>query len=177
MQSSFAPIISLILAVFLGASLVIWARIVLRLSQGQDVLPTSPRYDVPWRGIHVALAFFVYVIVPGMSVILAAWKFGVPSLSELPTDDVDVMIFRLATGSMLALVAAVLVITYLRIDLSATLADLGWSARHIASDVGLGLRAFLAIAPPVYALQYVLVLVYQQFFDESAFHPLVELVR
>ncbi|MDH3719668.1 MAG: CPBP family intramembrane metalloprotease, partial [Planctomycetota bacterium] len=154
-----------------------WAQILMRVAQGQELLSASPRYDVPWRGVHVALAFFVYVIVPGMSVVVTAWRFDLPSLTEIPNDNVQIVIWRLATGSMLAVVAALLVVAFIRIDLSARLSDLGWSAGHVLGDIRLGIRAFLVIAPPVYALQYVLVLVYQQYFDDSALHPLVQLVR
>ncbi len=176
-MNSLALLIPLLLALALGASLLIWSQVVLRLARGQPLLLTSPRRDVPWRGVHVALAFLVYVIVPALSVVLIVQRFELPSLADLPTDDVQVVIWRLAAGSILVVVAALLVLTYLKIDLSATRSDLGWSAKDLPGDIGLGIRAFLAIAPPVYALQYVLVLVYQQFSDQPALHPLVQLVR
>ncbi|NIP84877.1 MAG: CPBP family intramembrane metalloprotease [Planctomycetales bacterium] len=177
MPNSLGPVISSILALGLFASLVLWGHIVWRLAQGRELLAASPRRVVPWRGVHVALAFFVYVIVPSLSLVLVAWRFGVPRLDELPRDNVQVLIWQLAGGSLLGVVAALLVVTYLKLDLSATLADLGWSGRHLPGDIALGLGAFLVIAPPVYVLQYVLVLVYQQLYGESALHPLIEVIR
>jgi membrane protease YdiL (CAAX protease family) len=53
-----------------------------------------------------------------------------------------------------------------------TLRDLGWSVRDIAGDLRLGLVSFVLLAPPVYALQGLLV----QFWKPSK-HPLVEMFK
>jgi len=54
----------------------------------------------------------------------------------------------------------------------ATPRDFGWSPRHLAADLRTGLAGLVMLAPPVYALQAVLV----TFWKPSA-HPLVELFK
>jgi membrane protease YdiL (CAAX protease family) len=54
-------------------------------------------------------------------------------------------------SSLLALVFAVMVLRY---HVGATAADLGWTPGKTIADVKLGLRTFLAIAAPLYAMQF-----------------------
>ena len=83
-------------------------------------------------------------------------------------------IYRLLSVLAQALVSLAVVafsISAIRVRYRAASTDLGWSVAKIGSDIRLGVVAFLALAPPVYALQICLV----QRFESK--HPLIELIR
>ena len=170
------PLVAFLLIGFLVASLAIWSRVFSRLSHRQQLLPAGPRREVPWRGIHVGVAFLVYIVLPQSAFLLARWRFDLASISKEDLKNPEIIVLLMAAQSVLFLLAMALIATYLRIDLAVDRSDLGYSAREIGKDLVLGVCAFVAIAPPVFALQSFLVLVYRQWYDGPALHPIIETI-
>ena len=50
--------------------------------------------------------------------------------------------------------AVVAVVLLLRAQRGATAADFGWAPKKLAGDAGLGLLAFVAVAPAVFSMQW-----------------------
>ncbi|MCO6457963.1 MAG: CPBP family intramembrane metalloprotease, partial [Pirellulaceae bacterium] len=78
------------------------------------------------------------------------------------------LVFAGAVASLLTMFLSALV---LRVWSGASWGDLGLSAAKVGQDLRLGLAAFVMLAPPVYAVQLVLV----QWFESK--HPLIELLK
>ena len=90
--------------------------------------------------------------------------------ARLPAD-VDLQAASILAQALVSLAVVAISISAIRVRYRAASTDLGWSAAKIGSDIRLGVVAFLALAPPVYALQICLV----QWFESK--HPLIELIR
>ena len=170
-------ITSAIVTLLIPLSGIIWLVIYNRYRTQGTILASEPRSLVPWNGFpHVALAFFIYVILPIVWLLLLQRWFEITpdaDLSQMP----EVIAWLLAGDSLLKFVAMGMVITFLRIDLRASLADLGFQFDKMKNDVWLGLIAFTATAPVIYFLQFVLKLIYNQFADEEAAHPIEKMLH
>ncbi len=66
------------LATLLGSSAIIWLGLLARYRCDTELLRTEPRSLVPWRGTHVAVAFFLYVVLPVMAVVIVQQRFDIP---------------------------------------------------------------------------------------------------
>ena len=164
-------------AILLGSSAVIWLGLLARYRCNTELLGTEPRSLVPWRGTHVAVAFFLYVVLPVMSVVIVQQRFDIPWDEDGFDNNPNAVAWLLGGDSLLKFVAAALTIIFLRIDLKATLSDLGFRANRIKSDLVCGLIAFAAIAPMVYLIQFALKTVYNKLMDEQAAHPIETVIR
>lgn len=159
-------------------SLSIWWIVYRRSLRGETVVAAEPRRDVPWFGRHVALAFFIYVLFPVLGILAARWHFGIAQNDELSLDQGEVTMWLQRADLILRPLSAILIVTFLRLDLASTVADLGFSLRRAKSDIGVGLVAFLAIGPVVYTLQDVLTRAYTAFAGESPdVHPLIKIIE
>ncbi len=165
------------LATLLGSSAIIWLGLLARYRCDTELLRTEPRSLVPWRGTHVAVAFFLYVVLPVIAVVIVQQRFDIPWEEDGFDNNPSVVAWILGGDSLLKFVAAALTITFLRIDLKATLSDLGFRANRIKSDLVCGLIAFAAIAPVVYLIQFVLKTVYNKLVEEEAAHPIETFIR
>jgi len=67
------------------------------------------------------------------------------------------LVFLLISNVIAGLLAVVFAIAWLRRFVGATASDFGWDGRRLWADVRLGLWSFLAVAPPIYLLQYALI--------------------
>ncbi len=88
-------------------------------------------------------------------IVLVSLLFGVMHFRiakvEQPVDAIVAMTLADAVAKLLAMAA---IIAVLRVRHGAAAADFGWVPQRLASDVGLGLLAFLAMLPPLYLLLY-----------------------
>lgn len=169
--------VSIIATLLIPLCILCWLAICQRFRIRGRLLESEPRSLVPWNGFpHVALAFFIYVVLPLVWLLFVQRWFGLVPDSDL-TQLPRVIAWLLAGDSLLKFVAMAMVITFLRIDLSASLADLGFQKDKFTADLRLGLIAFVAVAPLIYFLQFVLKWIYNQFADEEAAHPIEKLVH
>jgi membrane protease YdiL (CAAX protease family) len=76
---------------------------------------------------------------------------------------------RIVGNAVVSLLIIAATIPLLRLRRGATMRDFGWSSRNLLSDVRIGLTGFVMLAPPVYALQGLLV-----YFWQPSKHPLME---
>ena len=154
-----------------------WLILYQRYRKEGHLLASEPRELVPWNGFpHVLLAFFIYVILPLVWLLLLQRWFEITpdsDLIQLPS----VITWFLAGDSLLKFVAMAMVIAFLRIDLTASLADLGFQANKVKTDLRIGLIAFVSIAPAIYFLQFILKWGYNQFAEEEAGHPIEKLLN
>ena len=164
-------------AILLGSSAVIWLGLLARYRCNTELLGMEPRSLVPWRGTHVAVAFFLYVVLPVLSVVIVQQRFDIPWDEDGFDNNPSAVAWLLGGDSLLKFVVAALTIIFLRIDLKATLSDLGFRANRIKSDLVCGLIAFAAIAPMVYLIQFALKTVYNKLMDEQAAHPIETVIR
>lgn len=84
------------------------------------------------------------------SIVFAMMHFRVGA----PRIDARTVIYVLAGDCVARTLAMVFAIGMLRWRIGATAADLGWTPRKTLPDIELGIAAFLAIAVPVYAMQF-----------------------
>jgi membrane protease YdiL (CAAX protease family) len=131
----------------------------------------NPRRSVPWAMIDLLLVVAVYI---GASVITSTVLHRGGWLSAADADNVSLAERQaLIVGNVavsLLILAATLPLLMLRCG--ASLRDLGWSPRALLSDLRLGLIGFVMLAPPVYALQGLLV-----YFWQPSKHPLMEMFK
>jgi len=90
--------------------------------------------------------------VPGMvPVLLTSLPFAAMHYRQAgPKIDVDVIVFLLVAQGLASLLTLVVVVGVLRLGSGATLGDMGFVARKLPGDVGLGLLAYLAVTGPIY---------------------------
>ena len=169
--------VSIIATLLIPLCILCWLAICQRFRIRGRLLESEPRSLVPWNGFpHVALAFFIYVILPLVWLILLQRWFEIAPDSDL-TQLPSVITWLLAGDSLLKFVAMAMVITFLRVDLTASLSDLGFRANKVKTDLCIGLIAFVSIAPAIYFLQFILKWSYNQFAEEEAAHPIEKLVN
>jgi len=166
-----------LVAVLLCSSLATWVILWARKRAGSPWVAYESRDPAPWGLLDVFLALLLLVVLTSITVgVLRARGqdaaprgldkdlVEVPEASGLTPSDV----FGQAIASVATLVISV---TAIRVRYFASSAALGWSRTRLLSDVRLGAVAFLALAPPVYALQLILV----QWYESQ--HPLVEMLQ
>jgi membrane protease YdiL (CAAX protease family) len=164
-----------ILAVFGAISLSIWWYVYRQSLLRQPVIAAESRSDVPWRGMHVAMAFVIWLMLQLIGEFAIRWRYSIPPNDPLPLDNVEIKILRVAAFSIVSIISATLIGTYLKIDLKATLRDLGWSGHNIGRDMMTGLIAFLAIVPVVLAINVVLQAIYRTITGEDpSVHPIIK---
>jgi len=83
-----------------------------------------------------------------VSLMFAALHYRIPE----PSVDLSVIVFAIGALAVSSLLTIVLLVCWLKFAAGATLADFGIVPKRLATDVKLGLLAFLAILVPVYAL-------------------------
>jgi membrane protease YdiL (CAAX protease family) len=132
----------------------------------------TPRQAVPWTAIDLLVVIGLYVAGSGIAAVLS---------QELPETGIAAgrILIRLTPEEALIVSSTAASLVILAIGLSlisfrtgAAPRDFGWSHRDAGIDLKMGLIAFVMLAPPVYALQGLLV----SFWQESK-HPLVEMFK
>jgi len=143
----------------------------LRVEPRLPIIPWSPRRPVPWAILDLALLLGIWLVLqlallPVASA--AGWHFG-PDLEKLTLPQRQSMILINIVLSLAILAVGLPLIMW---RTGATPQDFGWSPRHLAADLRTGLAGLVMLAPPVYALQAVLVTVWK-----PSAHPLIELFK
>ncbi|MCE9546669.1 MAG: CPBP family intramembrane metalloprotease [Planctomycetia bacterium] len=160
----------LVLGLLLFGSIPAWIYILRRLSQRLPLLAFEPRQVVPWRWPQVVLGFLLCALLP-LAVILLSMGQG--ALREM---DAGASQQVLAINTVASAAAAAAVLLLILLTSRATAVDLGVArssglAGSRMSDVRTGFVAFVAIAPVVYGVKWLVA----PFSDQS--HPLEVMLR
>lgn len=132
----------------------------------------SPRRTVPWAVVDLVGLLGVWLIVKLM-LELTCVKFGwIPhgvELAKLSLAQQQTFVLLSIAESLLGLAIGLPLVA---LRTGARLRDFGWSPREILSDLKLGLIGLAMLAPPVYALQALLV-----YFWQPSEHPFIEMFK
>ena len=105
-----------------------------------------------------------------MPIVLTSFLFAMMHFRvDGPPIDKRFLLFMMAGNSVAGLLTVALAVLVLRWRVGATAADFGWSPRTIPGDVGLGLTAFAAVAVPIYAIQFALILLVPKYVAADPF--------
>jgi membrane protease YdiL (CAAX protease family) len=150
-----------------AASLERWVKAI-RVPPRLPLVAWNPRRPVPWAMLDLLLVVGVYIvasILVSTALHRGGWlNDGDPEKYSLA--ERQALIVANVAVSLLIVAAA---IPLLMLRSGASLRDLGWSPGALISDLRLGLTGFVMLAPPVYALQGLLV-----YFWQPSKHPLME---
>jgi membrane protease YdiL (CAAX protease family) len=137
------------------------------------LITLHPRQPVPWSAIDLLSLLGLYVLGSAAAAQAAdihidetyfqAGSFGMQLTHE------ELLI---AAGTLTSLAILAIALPLIGFRTGATPRDFGLSPRDFAGDLRIGLIAFVMLAPPVYAVQGLLV----SFWQESK-HPLVEMFK
>jgi membrane protease YdiL (CAAX protease family) len=114
----------------------------------------EPRREVPWNGLDLLLILAVWILTQQSSILIGLHWSGleIPKDSAAPSPELQtVLITSNLVGSLTAMLFAVALLVLRR---QADRTDLGIDLGHVARDIGFGAIAFSAIAPIVYAVQF-----------------------
>jgi len=193
-------LLAAMIAIVLG-SLTVWRYGLGSWRHGVPAVPYEPRTLVPWNVLDLLAVLLIMIAVEGTTALVTNWLHPSDAdtkssslieglapdrstVNELPDvevlqevdepeealpprvslEDVPPLLVGRLLGPLLALM-------FLRRRAGATWRDLGFSTEHLASDIRLGVCAFLAIAPPVYALQGLLQFIF------PGQHPMIDLIE
>ncbi len=158
------------LSAFLIASVWGWAWVFRQLATGRPIVRFQPTRRVPWTLLDILVFVYVFLLLKliagGAVRLMLGWDVNIES-DESPLGVRAVVILGGATATLACMLVSVMLVRWMT---RATWRDLGVDKRFLIRDVGLGLAAFILLAPPVYALQALLV----QWFPSE--HPLIQLL-
>jgi membrane protease YdiL (CAAX protease family) len=138
---------------FVAASLWCWSAAAVRLRRQGSLLPLEPRRAPPWGLIDL----WPVVLCVAMAVLAAAQMFALAARrldglsGQPPSQQYDVPTIYDSLISLGIVLASALVIL---LRTGASVRDLGVDLRKAPADLRLGCAAFLMLAPPVYAIQW-----------------------
>ena len=134
-----------------------WIEALRRLARMQPVLAYHPRRPAPWGLIDLALAAALLMAFQVANVFVLRHGYGIDltkGREHLSSHGLALVTFSESVANLAAIAAALAVIGW---RTRADCRDLGISVRHVSQDFGLGLVTFVMLAPPVYAIQWLLV--------------------
>jgi membrane protease YdiL (CAAX protease family) len=161
----------------LMASVLAWLSIILRAWSGartQPLVPWRSRRPVPWAFIDLLLLVALWILASLVaSSLLNEWKLaGGGAHAEAAEVAGPPRQFMLLGNVFISLAILALGLPLIGYRTGASFGDFGLTTRELAADLRLGLTGFVLLAPPVYALQGLLV----KFWKPSQ-HPLVEMFK
>lgn len=162
---------ALVMAILAGGT-VGWVRAALKIAGGQPLVAWRLRRAVPWGMIDLigVLALYVASIVAARTILAnLGWLPEVQDETQLSLADKGLLVWVNIVVS-LGLLAVALPLIALRTG--AVLRDFGIWSQELAADLKLGAIGFVMLAPPVYAIQGVLV-----YFWKPSKHPLMEMFK
>jgi membrane protease YdiL (CAAX protease family) len=150
------------------ASTLVWGWIVSRWTKGREPLLVEPRRVVPWRAAEVILVVAISVLLQLVAIQALQRALDLdPDLDFEALSSRDFVLVNLA-GIVAQIVGLVIAVILIPLTCGATRMDMGFDTRQLRRDFRIGLVSFVAIVPPVYLLQALLV----HFFPEQ--HPYIE---
>ncbi|MEA2629990.1 MAG: hypothetical protein QOE66_209 [Chloroflexota bacterium] len=159
-------LLSLLFCATLGAMVAAWTWAIGRWRSGRPLLPEPKPRVVPWGTGTVLLVFFAWLAVNIIVSVGYLKLAGVGKARRMPTPTEQMAVVSLINLILLAVIPAIL-----RLTGRAKLADLGIELRGLGRQALAGAVGFLLIAPLVYTLNGLAVLVFEQ-----NKHPLEQMV-
>ena len=161
---------TLMLAILLCATLAsmfsAWTWAIVEFSSGRPLLPEPKPRVVPWGTGSVVLVFLLWLSIQfGVSIAYLAYSGSVKN-HRAPTAVEQMVVVSVINVALLVLIPALL-----RLSASATFSDLGLERKGMGRKAWVGVMGFLLIAPVIYALNGLAVLVFKQ-----NKHPLEQMV-
>jgi membrane protease YdiL (CAAX protease family) len=163
-------LVALVVIAAIIASIAVWTAVFARLRRGAEVLSLEPRQPTPWAFVDLLLVVMAKILFEMLGVILlrGVWRIDVPEDNRTLGDHL-IPLQLVYIAATLSTFAFALILVCLRTK--ATVTDLGLRLDRWRHDLRVGLLGFIAIAPPVYALQATLV----HFFPTQ--HPMIDILR
>ena len=162
--------VAVVMAILFAGS-ACWILAALKVAAGQPLIPWTPRRPVPWALIDLLgvlllyfLAFFIL-----LTLRVVGWLPQATSEVDVTLADKGVLVWASIVMSLSLLVIALPLIA---LRAGAIVRDFGLVWRELVADLKLGLIGFVMLAPPVYAIQGVLV-----YFWQPSKHPLMEMFK
>ncbi|HRX79050.1 MAG TPA: CPBP family intramembrane metalloprotease [Pirellulaceae bacterium] len=144
-----------------------WTMIAVRLYQRQPPLAFDPRREAPW-GLWDLLLVLALAFGPS----LAVGVYFQPLLgSANPSSEALKELLR--WNSFVSVISIFGMITYFQFRPQASLQDVGLNLRGLGHQFGVGIACFMLVAPVVFAIQAMFVLLLK--FESK--HPLIELLQ
>ena len=164
-------LLSLLIPLILVAGGWCWLNGLLRLSRGLPLLEYEPRRPVPWDVLDLFFTLLIAVAAQTCALLLARKLVVLPDSTALEELDVGSRAALIMAGAVASLATMGLSAAAIFLRSGARWRDMGIVSRSVLTDMGLGLIAFVMLAPPVYIIQLILV----QWFESK--HPLIEMLR
>jgi membrane protease YdiL (CAAX protease family) len=172
MQPFVLSVAGLLVMTILMAGIVCWSLAAMKIVRRQPLVAWSPRRAVPWGFIDLVAVVVVYgVALVGAQLALAAlgWLPDVRDEAQLTLADKGMLVWVNIAMSLGLLVFALPLIA---LHTGGTRRDFGIAWGELLADLKLGVIGFVMLAPPVYAIQGVLV-----YFWKPSKHPLMEMFK
>jgi membrane protease YdiL (CAAX protease family) len=160
----------LLVPIVLVASLWVWARIASKLWRHEPILPRQWQKPVPWDGIDVVMIVAAYIVAVIFCDFIAMRTFGIHGPIDPNRSDPQFHLALLAGNVAASVEIFVIALCILRLRSGATLPQMGFDLRYVSDDVATGFAAFLAAAPLVYGIQWILT----DWLQISYEHPLIK---
>jgi membrane protease YdiL (CAAX protease family) len=168
MQSN---VLLLAASLFIASSLWGWAWVLRRMVAGQQPLAFVATRAVPWTVVDILVFIYAFLLLQLATGAVVRVMFELDPSSDLDQMPLNWRAVIILTGSIATFVTMMVSILMVRWHARATWRDLGIDTKFVVRDLGLGLAAFVLLAPPVYGIQMLLV----QWFPSQ--HPVVNLLR
>jgi membrane protease YdiL (CAAX protease family) len=147
-----------------------WAWAGVKLLRGEALVPWQPRREVPWALLDLLVvigANFLAAVLVATALVQLGWRLEATGAAPGPGD----LKMQTLANCLIPILGMGAGLAFVVFHTGASAHDLGWSPEHLRADLKLGLTAFVMLAPPVFAVQAVLV----QFWESK--HPLMEMFK
>lgn len=163
-------LIALVVIVAIIASIAVWTAVINRLRRGEEAIPLEPRRPAPWAFVDLLLVVMAHILLMMLGQVLLrnVLRIDVPDDVRALGDHLIPLQLVYISATLATLAFAILLVC---LRTGATAADFGLRLDRWRYDLLVGLVGFIALAPPVYALQATLV----HFFPTQ--HPLIDVLR
>ncbi|MFW6168951.1 MAG: CPBP family intramembrane glutamic endopeptidase [Planctomycetota bacterium] len=155
----------------LAASIYVWTSVTRRWFQGMALVEPEPRDAPCWGPLDVVLAIILLLTFSSLAHAAVSQWFDLAVGTPPPRGAVSYHYWNILASAFASLATLATTAAVIMLRCRVSLRAFGFVPETAWRDVGLGIKAFLAFAPPVYVLQYLLV----QWVDSK--HPIVELLR
>jgi membrane protease YdiL (CAAX protease family) len=166
-----ANLLPLALSAFLGVSLWGWIWVFRQVAAGRQLVRFQATRLAPWTLMDLLVFVYVFLLLQLGGGGVVRIVLGLEANIDLGQAPLNVRAGLMLGGATATLVTTLVSVLLVRWMAGATWRDLGFDGRFLLQDVVLGLAAFVLLAPPVYALQMLLV----QWFPSE--HPLIKLLQ
>lgn len=167
-MNTVGPVVIVLLVL---TSIHLWIGALRCLRAHEPLVPREPRREVPWGLLDILMALILEIVAVRLAGLWGGPAFHVDLSRPLEQLDIEQRARVLMAFSVARLATLTLTIAWLLARYRPSAHDFGVDLRRIGSDLGLGIRAFVMLAPILYGVQFLLVQVME------SKHPLIELLK